>query len=56
MTDDQDIGDWKRQRNRKSAKQLSDRLTRQRRDDADELLRRYEDERVDDRESVPRID
>lgn len=56
MTDDQDLYDWKHQRNRKSAKQLSDRLTRQRRDDADELLRRYEDERVDDLEPVPRID
>ena len=54
-TDDQDLHDWRRD-NRKSHKQIIDKITRQRRKEADEVLRRYDDERVDDAEPMPRID
>lgn len=53
-TDDQDLHDWRRD-SRKSHKQLTDKITRQRRKEADDVLRRYDDERVDDVEPPPRI-
>ena len=57
MTDDQDLYDWKHQRNRKSAKQLSDRLTRQRREETEDILSRYgHNLPMDDLEPPPRID
>lgn len=56
MTDDQDVNDWRREHRWKSSKQSADRMIRQRREEFDELMTRYGDERVDDRESVPRID
>lgn len=43
-------------RRRLSAKQLGDLQRRRAREDADELARRYEDWRVDDREPLPRCD
>lgn len=48
---DQDVPDWKRQRNAKSARQLAERITRDRRRQTAELMERYEREaeRVSDR-------
>lgn len=58
MTDDQDLLDWKRERNRKSVKQLNDRLRRQRRKEIADLLSRYGHElpAIDDLEPPPKID
>lgn len=58
MTDDQDLFDWKRERNRKSAKQLNDRLRRQRREEISDVLSRYGHEMpsIDDLEPPPKID
>lgn len=56
MTDDQDLYDWKHNRNRKAAKQLSDRLKQRQREETYEILVRYADRQVDDLEPPPRID
>jgi hypothetical protein len=57
-TDDQDLGDWKAERNRKAAKQLADKLSRRQRDEWDDILSRYGRELppIDDSEAPPRID
>lgn len=58
MTDDQDLHDWKRDRNRKSLKKLEEQMRRQRRLEAEEVHRRYEEERQqrNDAQPFPRID
>jgi hypothetical protein len=58
VTDDQDVFDWKRDRGRRSPKQLQDRETRRRRELSDELQRRYEQDRpgLDDLGPPPRVD
>ena len=58
MTDDQDVADWKRDRVRKSAKQLADRLRRQRREEVEDMMARYGHDLppIDDLEPPPRID
>ena len=57
MREHHDPEAWKVQRNRKAALRLVQRLTRQQREEANELARRYDDQRgPDDRVPPPRLD
>lgn len=56
-TDDQDLGDWKMERNRKALRQAAERLRWRERERRDELARRLDEYGGEaDREPVPRID